>query len=383
MPHSRRILLVEGSGRGFLTQYAHALASGLSEIGHEVLMVSGQRDELANWPVSFAKKACFTPGLRGWWNVAGQVRKFRPDIVHLQWVDNPIGALMLVLWLKRVGVGTVYTPHNLLPHRWRWLSTPGFGALFHTVDRVVARDEKIAWGLEEILALCPQRIVNLSGSPNFMACPGQPRLALPELGKKQENEFRVLFFGHGSGRKGLSDFLASLAQQNWPEGFHFIIAGEGVARSVDELALERAAKTCRLSVINRYIAPECVAGLFETANLMVMPYVKRCKSPLLDLAAAFSLPVLRSARVEGANFIEGVHGFTRPVLSAQTIKDEIIKLYKTRTSLAKARAAMQAQETVSLSIQKLARSHSLLYSKISQLEAAKTRPGAKAAPQKI
>lgn len=383
MPHRRRILLVEGSGRGFLTQYAHALATGLSELGHEVRMVSGQRDELASWPVVFDKRACFVGGLRGWSNVARQVREFRPHVVHLQWVDNPIAALALVLWLKRLGVGAVYTPHNLLPHRWRWLSIPGFRALFHTVDRVVARDDKIAWGLEEILALPPARIVNLPGSPNFMACPDKPRMPLPELAGKRADEFRVLFFGHGSGRKGLSDFLASLPRQSWPQRFHFIVAGEGVARGIDREALHKASKTCRLTVINRYIAPECVAGLFEGADLMVMPYVKRCKSPLLDLAAAFTLPVLRSDRVEGAHFIEGVHGFTQSASDASSMRCAIIQIHQNPGRLARARAAMQGEETLPMSVRRLAHGHSLLYSRLARVGAVQAQTDTKTQRLKV
>lgn len=372
MPHSCRILLVEGSGRGFLTQYTHALATGLSEQGHEVRLVSGRRDELANWQIKFEKRPCFSGGVRGWWNVAQQVRDFRPDIVHLQWVDNPMAALALVLWLKQRGIGTVYTPHNLLPHRWRWLSTPLYRALFHSVDKVVARDEKIAWGLEEVLALPPRRIVHLPGSPNFMACPDKPRTPLPELQTPEKEEFRVLFFGHGSGRKGLSDFLTSLPRHNWPEGFHFIVAGEGVVRKIDREALENASKTCRVTIINRYIAPECVATLFEGADLMVMPYVKLCKSPLLDLAAAFSLPVLRSERVEGANYIEGIHGITLSATGAKEIRAEILHLASAPEQLVNMRAAMRAGEPLSLSIRRLARGHGLLYSQLPPTTAPKT-----------
>ncbi|NOX73123.1 MAG: glycosyltransferase family 4 protein [Alphaproteobacteria bacterium] len=383
MPQMRRILLVEGSGRGFLTQYTHALATGLSELGHDVRLVTGLRDELANWKIGFEKRASFTGGFRGWLNVARQVREFRPHVVHLEWVDNPLAALALVLWLKRLGIGTVYTPHNLLPHRWRWLSTPGFRALFHTVDRVVARDDKIAWGLEEILSLPPQRIVNLPGSPNFIACPDNPRLPLPELAQKHTDEFRVLFFGHGSGRKGLSDFLAALPQQDWPQGFHFVVAGEGVLRSADRVALREAAKTCRLTVIDRYIAPEYVAGLFEAADLMVMPYVKQCKSPLLDLAAAFKLPVLRSDRVEGAHFIEGVHGFTLSDPASATLRAEIIGLHENAGRLAHARAAMQAGEALPMSVQRLARGHSQLYANLRRLDGALVQTGAKSIRLKV
>ena len=66
----------------------------------------------------------------------------------------------------------------------------------------------------------------------------------------------------------------------------------------------------RLTLIDRYLASDEVAVLFQDADLLLMPYIKLCKSPLLDLAAALRLPVLRSDRVQGADFREGLHGFT-------------------------------------------------------------------------
>lgn len=78
-----RILMVEGSGRGFLSHYAHALARGLLEAGHEVRLVTGRRDELGAWSVPFAKKACLSAGWRGWLCLAREVIAYRPQVVHL------------------------------------------------------------------------------------------------------------------------------------------------------------------------------------------------------------------------------------------------------------------------------------------------------------
>lgn len=370
MTDKHRILLVEASGRGFLAQYAHALASGLTELGHEVRMVSGLRDELAGWPISFDKRACLSAGPGGWLCLARHVREFRPHVVHMQWVDNPFVALAFVLWLKRRGIRSVYTPHNLLPHRRRWLSIPGFRLLVHTMDQVVARDDNIAWGLEEILSLPPERIACLPGSPNLMAHPNAPRAPLRELTARKAWEFRVLFFGHGSGRKGLANLLETLASHKWPDRFHFVIAGEGVLRGTDGKTLRKASASCRLTVINRYIEPECVADLFESSDLMVMPYVKRCKSPLLDLAAAFRLPVLRSGRVEGARFVEGVHGFTRRFLNGRDLHAELVNLFENRIVLTQAQAAMNREESLLTSINRLARGHDRLYARLSRQEEA-------------
>ena len=59
MSEALRILLIEGSGRGFLSHYVHALALGLCEAGHTVRLVTGRRDELRGWR-SF-RAACRDP----------------------------------------------------------------------------------------------------------------------------------------------------------------------------------------------------------------------------------------------------------------------------------------------------------------------------------
>lgn len=307
-----RILLVEGSGRGFLNQYSHALAMGLHEGGDHVRLATGTRDELADWAVPFQKRACLFDGLRGWLCLRRQVEEYRPDLVHLQWVDRPIVALAFVRWAQARGIAVVYTPHNILPHERRWLSAPFFRALYRRVDRVVARDRHLGWALEELLDTPQDRLSYLPGSPNPLALPEFPRGQTPGLADRRPDELRVLFFGHGCARKGLDGFLEVVAGRKWPDNLHLVVAGEGVLTGVGGHLLERAKIRLRITVIDRYLRPAEVAHLFSGGDLLVMPYRKRCKSPLTDLAAAFGLPVLRSDRVQGAGFREWHHGLTYP-----------------------------------------------------------------------
>lgn len=356
-----RILLVEGSGRGFLNQYAHALALGLHENGHEVELITGQRDELAAWPIPFVKRACLPSGVRAWLCLARAVLRHSPQVVHLQWVDNPLAALAFTRWARARGVRVVYTPHNILPHRRRWLAMPLFRALYRIVDRVVARDRHLAWGLEELLGVANRRLVSLPGSPNLVAHPSAPRKPIAGLEEKREGEFRLLFFGHGCRRKGLRPLLRLLAMRRWPCALHLVVAGEGVLAGVEPREIEALNGRVQLTVIPRYVEPAEVPALFSQSDLLLMPYVKQCKSPLTDLAAGFGLPVLRSDRVEGAWFVEGRHGLTLPHDDAAAWAESLALLVAERWRLEPLRRDLQREESVPNAIARLAAGHEALY----------------------
>lgn len=304
-----RVLLVEASGRGFLSHYSHALGLGLQRAGIEVCLLTGRWDELCDWSVPYAKQACLETGYRTWRCLRSQVREMRPELVHLQWVDNPLHAYRFVRWAQRRGVRVVYTPHNILPHERRWLLMPAYRLLYRALDRVVARDAHLAWALEELLDMPRERVAHLPGSPNFLAMQTRAKAIASPL-PRLAGERRLLFFGHGSPRKGLADLLRAVAGERWPQALHLLIAGENVLHGIDAQTLAEARRTMRISVLDRYVAPDEVAALFRDAQLLLMPYTRQCKSPLLDLAAALRLPVLRSDQVQGADFREGVHGVT-------------------------------------------------------------------------
>lgn len=305
-----RVLLVEASGRGFLSHYTHALAYGLHRVEMDVHLLTGKRDELHGWSVPFKKQACLETGYRGWRCVRRQIQQVQPDVVHLQWVDNPLQAIRLVRWAQRRGIKVIYTPHNILPHERRWLLMPAYKVLYRKLDSVVARDKHLVWALDELLDTPHDQVTLLPGSPNYLALASPENRPCLPVRQKQQGEHRLLFFGHGCHRKGLDKLLTTVACNEWPSSMHLIVAGEGVLQAVPSSLLQAARRAMKFTLIDRYVAPEEVAALFRESDLLLMPYIKQCKSPLLDLAAALRLPVLRSDRVQGAEFIEGVHGVT-------------------------------------------------------------------------
>jgi glycosyltransferase involved in cell wall biosynthesis len=371
-----RILLVEASGRGFLCHYAHALALGLHQAGHQVRLLTGDRDELAAWELPFPKAACLASGWNGWRCLARAVSSYEPEVVHLQWVGSALAALLFTRWARRRGVRVVYTPHNILPHERRWLVMPLYRLLYGEVDRIVARDRHLAWALEELLGASRERVMLLPGSPNLLAHPDIPRREPAGLPAPEPGELRLLFFGHGCSRKGLDGLLGLLAGRPWPASLHLVVAGEGVLRGVDPALLEQVRRRLHLTVIDHYVEPAAVAGLFTGADLLLMPYVKQCKSPLLDLAAAFRLPALRSDRVQGAAFWEGVHGVTVAHDDALALRTALVGLLERPERLAAMRRALAREGGVESAIHRLAAGHVHLYRQLVRVPEAGERVGA-------
>lgn len=356
-----RVLIAEGSGRGFLNQYSHALALGLNAAGDQVRLVTGRRDELADWDVPFEKGPCLSDGLAGWRCLHRQLCECRPDVVHLQWIDRPLAALAFVRWAQARGTAVVYTPHNILPHERRWLSLPIYRALYRQVDRVVARDRHLGWALEELLDTPQERLSYLPGSPNPLALPDFPSSGIPELSARQPGEFRILFFGHGCARKGLDGFLDVLTERQWPKNLHLVVAGEGVLTGIGDERLARARTRLRISVVDRYLRTSEVANLFAGGDLLVMPYRKQCKSPLTDLAAAFNMPALISDRVKGAGFKDGDHGLTYPHDRPDLLAGLLHGLAIDPAAMASLLRRLEHREPVQTAIHRLADGHRQMY----------------------
>lgn len=110
--HSLRILIVEASGRGFLNHYSHALAFGLHLCNVDVQLLTGVRDELSDWEVPYPKQSCLEKGRSGWRCVREIIIQQQPDVVHLQWVDNP---LTVSGWFNGLNVAAsrLFTHHTI------------------------------------------------------------------------------------------------------------------------------------------------------------------------------------------------------------------------------------------------------------------------------
>tara|TARA_R110002167_G_scaffold213760_6_gene418379 strand:+ start:4655 stop:5791 length:1137 start_codon:yes stop_codon:yes gene_type:complete len=360
-----KILLAEGTGHGFLAHYSHALALGFTASDHHVRLITRKEGELNGLDFPIDRRSCLDAGSGAWRQLRAEVRAFNPDCVHLQWVGHPLAALRFVMFCQRRGIVVLYTPHNLLPHRYRWLLQPLYRLLYQRVDAVVARDGHIAWGLQEILGIPHERSNVIEGSPNLLSHPLMPRKKVAELAEHSRDERQLLLFGYGGRKKGAEAACRALLRRKSLSGLHLVLAGHGLQRSIPPALYTELCQRMRVSSIDRYLAAGEVAWLFEQSDLLLMPYQKQCDSPLVDLALALGTPVLRSDLVNHPSFVEREDGCTyattEPLAldSALTwlLNDEHIDPLKQRLRL---RSGSQ------LPLRQLVEAHTNLYARLIQ-----------------
>ena len=243
------VMLVEGTGRGFISQHTHALALLMHRQGVGVRLVTSVDCELARWAMPFARSMRLRRGALGWLDLARLVRRHRPGVVHFQWMARPWLGLPLVHAWQHQGVRIVYTPHNILPHCARWLSLPAYRAWYRAMDGIVARDRHIAWALEEVLEIPRQRMAVLPQNPNIVTLERPVATRETCHPPRVPGECRLLVFGHGGRGKGLTELCQSLLSRSWPSEVHLLLAGEQVTRGVAPALLTALHAHLRVTVL--------------------------------------------------------------------------------------------------------------------------------------
>ena len=118
-----------------------------------------------------------------------------------------------------------------------------------------------------------------------------------------------------------------------------------------------------------------VRDIDEADAILVLGTDPLHSSPILDLAAAFRLPVLRSDRVEGAGFRDGVHGVTVAFGSVEALRDALSDLTAEPSPLPDLRGALAREESVAAAIRRLSGSHVRMYADARAAMAASSRKG--------
>ncbi|HSJ92601.1 MAG TPA: glycosyltransferase, partial [Gaiellaceae bacterium] len=204
---------------GFTPPYDHALAAALAARGHDVALFTAP-DLLgsARPPEGYERRETFLPlsgrllrgrgrsrarlvvkGLEYVPSVVGSVRavrRYRPDVVHVQWLGIP---RFDVRWLERLAqrFPTALTAHDVLPRKAR--NAEGWGKALGLVDRVVVHSDRAVERLAE-LGVARPRLVRIL-HPAFETAgdpPGEP------------SGRTLLFFGLLRRYKGLDVLLRAM-----------------------------------------------------------------------------------------------------------------------------------------------------------------------------
>ncbi len=234
------------------------------------------------------------------WRILRELRSFSPDVVHF--LGESVLWLVLALpWLRRWPLAVTVHEVDFHPGDVQAQTLPMApirlfrrsmdGAVVHgqgQAERLAADGVRPRGGTHVVPHPVLDRHARLAGdAPVAAATPSGPRL---------------LFFGRVMLYKGLAVLLAAGDEliRRHPE-LRLVVAGTG--DELDRLRPELARRPW-VEVLDAYVPDTAVAGLFQAADIVVLPYIEASQSGVAALAAGFAKPVVASATGELGQLVE-------------------------------------------------------------------------------
>jgi glycosyltransferase involved in cell wall biosynthesis len=255
--------------------------------------------------------------LRGVLRIHRAIRRFRPDVVHLQHAHLWFG---LSLRLLPRHVPLVVTVHDPIPHAGDHESrkTPPWVTRFgyRHATRLIAHGKFVADITSSTHGVERARITVV------------PHIALGDASRQPEiTEVAntVLFFGRIWAYKGLDVLIAAQPRiaQAVP-GARVVIAGRG-----EDMAHYRRLMRdpSAFEVRNEYIGDDEAARLFRQASVVVLPYVDASQSGVVALAATYGRPVVATRVGALPEAVEHEHnGLLVPPRDADALADAVVRV---------------------------------------------------------
>lgn len=255
-----------------------------------------------------------------WFKSFREVKAFSPDVVIFQWW-HPFFAPMvgiLARLFRRSGLKCVIECHNVFPHEGsvfdrmllRFATKPAGSFITHSM-----RDRN------DLLPFVAGKSISISALP------------VPHEFTGGTNTTRggrtILFFGVVRKYKGLAVLLAAMPKVLSRIECRLVVAGEfydsvdSYRQLIRELKLEE-----HVSLENRYVPNEDIAKIFDSADVLVLPYLDATQSAVARIALANGLPVIASRTGGLAEaVIENVNGLFFPPGDSDALADRITEYF--------------------------------------------------------
>jgi glycosyltransferase involved in cell wall biosynthesis len=237
------------------------------------------------------------------------LRRFRPDVLVLQWWTGAVlhSYLVLAVAARRLGIRVVVEFHEVqdtgeAQRRWaaRYVQRC-IRPLLRRTDGVVVHSRYDEAALAEAY--------DLAAVPVEVALHGPFDHHLPDRPVREPGDdvCRLLFFGTIRPYKGLEDLIEAFADLG-PQ-YHLTVVGETwEGWDLPGRMIEESPVRDRITFVNRYVADGEVNEFFASADVVVLPYRRSSASGPLHIAMSHGLPVVVTAvggLVEAAEHYSG------------------------------------------------------------------------------
>ncbi|HVW23535.1 MAG TPA: glycosyltransferase family 4 protein [Candidatus Saccharimonadales bacterium] len=286
--------------KGGIAQHTTELAHHLKAAGHHVELISWSRQYPFFYPgVQFvdenkpevpvfkeAKRVLSWRNPAGWARWARRLRNF--DEVIFIWfvptIQGPV-ALTMMQALGKHGPKKIILAHNMVSHSASGPDKKLAKLAFSRADEVLVHTDAMAERVHELA----KANVKVAAMPAHL--PGGVPKTTHHLGKLHRH---LLFFGLVRKYKGVDILLQALAKV--PD-IKLTVAGEmwGKQKANLEALVQELGLSDRVELKAGYVAAEDIAGLFATADGLVLPYRSGTATQNVELAFAHGLPVIATA----------------------------------------------------------------------------------------
>lgn len=305
--------------------YNALLANALARAGNEVYQIIPEKvnrdyfDESVNMVFITRPYKLFSLAVFKFYNIIRAIRCMRPDVVHLR-MKHPwfIPILLYLRYLHRHPI--VVTIDDIRKHPGDWeppLWTMAHQMMKKLADKVIVHGNELKKSLmgegipEAKIAVIPH------GDLSFFT-------KFEREGIVEENT--VLFFGRIREYKGLEYLIKAepLITKQFPE-VKIVIAGSGDFSKYEGLIKNR--ESFKVAVWDEYIPDDEVAGFFQRAKVVVLPYIEASQSGIIPVAYAFKKPVVVT-RVGSIPEVvdDGITGFLVSPGDEKALAGAVIKL---------------------------------------------------------
>ncbi len=296
--------------RGGIAHYTTMLCRALRERGHEVLLISFQR-QYPQWLFPGrgdrdpSEKPLHAEDARYWidslnpltWLATGwRIGRYRPEVVVLQWWTTfwtpawlVLGSALRLLARRPL----VFICHNVLPHEARlwdtWLARLVLGLGTRIIVQSSAERDLLSALLPDAqVAIVPHPVYDMFAAERVPRAEARRRLKLPVEGPV------LLVFGIVREYKGLADVLTALPIIRERLGHvTLVVAGEFWDNKQPYLdQIKRLGIADSVVIEDRYIPNEAVALYFSAADALVAPYRRVTGSGTIQMARGFGVPVI-------------------------------------------------------------------------------------------
>jgi len=230
-----------------------------------------------------------------WIRAARLIADHEPDVLIVSWV-NPALAIQFrcitgLVRRKSPRTRIVFWCHNVAQHERLPLNTALTGFAFGHADHfvVTCRDSE-----KNLKAMLPRSEVSVAYLPSLDVFAGGPSKSVRESHGIDDGDPVALYFGFVRPYKGLQHLIEAMpaALARVPD-LHLLVVGEfWEGREACDEAVRGNGLSDRVTIVDRYVPNEEVAGYFESADLVVLPYVSATGSGIVQMAYAFGKPVL-------------------------------------------------------------------------------------------